>query len=284
MTWRLESDWTWLSFKVCYYQSNVTDRNCLLSLLRLNSLLWFGFWYKLGTTPQLCLCCFCQKRPFSNPYLIQSLPLLFCLHTWLSIQISMPCFLQVKLNLTSIKYVWGTHLLSHIWLFVIPGTVAHHTPMSIGFSRQEYWSGLPFPSPGGLPDPGVEPVSPALAVDSLPLNHLRNICDYLSSVAPSRRSISPRLNCLKLFKVTKLDVSTMQLWMEASQVALVVKIPTCQCRRPKRHGFHSRVGKIPKRRAWQPTPVFLPGESHWTKSLAGYSPQGHIESFMSESI
>ena len=38
-----------------------------------------------------------------------------------------------------------------------------HGPLSIGFSRQEYWSGLPFPSPGYLPDPGIEPVSPALA-------------------------------------------------------------------------------------------------------------------------
>ena len=41
-----------------------------------------------------------------------------------------------------------------------PWTVAHLTPMSMGFSRQEYWSGLPFPSPGDLPDPGMEPMSP----------------------------------------------------------------------------------------------------------------------------
>jgi len=41
--------------------------------------------------------------------------------------------------------------------------------MSIGFYRQEYWSGLPFPSPGDLPDPGIEPASPAWQVDSLPL-------------------------------------------------------------------------------------------------------------------
>ena len=41
-------------------------------------------------------------------------------------------------------------------------------PLSMGFSRQEYWSGLPFPSPGDLPDPGIEPRSPALQADSLP--------------------------------------------------------------------------------------------------------------------
>ena len=43
-----------------------------------------------------------------------------------------------------------------------PWTVAHQVPLSIGFSRQEYWSGLPFPSPGDLPEPGIEPASPAL--------------------------------------------------------------------------------------------------------------------------
>ena len=46
--------------------------------------------------------------------------------------------------------------------------------------------------------------------------------------------------------------------------------PTCQCRRHKTHGFHPRVGKIPWRRAWQSMPVFLPGESHGQRSLAGY--------------
>ena len=47
--------------------------------------------------------------------------------------------------------------------FATPWTVAHQAPLSTGFPRQEYWSGLPFPSPGDLPDPGIEPMSPALA-------------------------------------------------------------------------------------------------------------------------
>ena len=50
------------------------------------------------------------------------------------------------------------------------------------------------------------------------------------------------------------------------------KEPTCQCRRQKRHGFDPWVGKIPWRRAWQPSPVFLPGESRGQRSLAGYNP------------
>ena len=52
--------------------------------------------------------------------------------------------------------------LSHVRLFATPWTVACQAPPSMGFSRQEYWSGLPFPSPGDLPDPGIEPGSPAL--------------------------------------------------------------------------------------------------------------------------
>ena len=53
-------------------------------------------------------------------------------------------------------------------LFVIPWTVAHQAPLSMEFSMQEYWSGLPFPSPGDLSDPVVEPVSPTWQADSLP--------------------------------------------------------------------------------------------------------------------
>ena len=60
------------------------------------------------------------------------------------------------------------HTLSCVQLFAIPWTVACQTPLSKRFPRQEYWSGLPFPSPGDLPDPGIEPTFPALAVDSSP--------------------------------------------------------------------------------------------------------------------
>ena len=56
---------------------------------------------------------------------------------------------------------------SRVWLFVTPWTVARQAPPPMGFSRQEYRSGLPFPSPGDLPDPGIEPTSPALQVDAL---------------------------------------------------------------------------------------------------------------------
>ena len=60
--------------------------------------------------------------------------------------------------------------------FATPWTVARQAPLSVEFSRQEYWSGLPFPSPGDLPDPGIKPASPALQVDSLLLSHQESPC------------------------------------------------------------------------------------------------------------
>ena len=57
--------------------------------------------------------------------------------------------------------------LSRVQLFATPWTVAYHAPPSMGFSRQEYWSGGPFPSPQDLPHPGIKPRSPALQADSL---------------------------------------------------------------------------------------------------------------------
>ena len=57
--------------------------------------------------------------------------------------------------------------LSRVRLFDTPWTVAYQAPPTMGFSRQEYWSGLPFPSPGDLPNPGIEPGSPTLEADAL---------------------------------------------------------------------------------------------------------------------
>ena len=59
-------------------------------------------------------------------------------------------------------------LLSHVWLFATPWTVARQAPLSMGFSRQEDWSGFPCPPPGDLPNPGMELRSPTLQEDSLP--------------------------------------------------------------------------------------------------------------------
>ena len=81
----------------------------------------------------------CKTGAFSNSY------------TWIT--------LKMKVKMKS---------LSRVWLFATPCTIAYQAPLSMGFSRQEYWSRLPFPSPGHLPNPGTEPRSPTLQADTLP--------------------------------------------------------------------------------------------------------------------
>ena len=69
-----------------------------------------------------------------------------------------------KLQMLSVK----VKSLSRVQLFATPWTAAYQAPPSMGFSWQEYWSGLPFPSPGDVPNPGIEPRSPTLKADALP--------------------------------------------------------------------------------------------------------------------
>ena len=71
--------------------------------------------------------------------------------------------------------VVNAQLLSCVQLFATPWAIVSQAPLAMGFSRQEYWSGLPCPPPGDLPDPGIKPSSPAFSAlqeDSLPLSHL----------------------------------------------------------------------------------------------------------------
>ena len=68
-------------------------------------------------------------------------------------------------------YLW-VYMLSHVWLFATPLTIAHQSPLSMGFFRWEYCSGLSFPIPGDLPEPRVEPVSPIFSGRFFTLRHL----------------------------------------------------------------------------------------------------------------
>ena len=72
-----------------------------------------------------------------------------------------------KMFVSSYLWVRVCYSLSHVLLFATPWTVSHQAPLSMKFSRKEYWSELPFPSPGDLPDPGIKLWSPALQADSL---------------------------------------------------------------------------------------------------------------------
>ena len=89
--------------------------------------------------------------------------------------------------------------LSRVRLFATPWTVAHQAPLSMGFSRQESWSGLPFPSPGDLPDTGIEPRSPALQADALTSEPPGN---FLGSVYFGQLEVD-RLQNFSVFNVNK---------------------------------------------------------------------------------
>ena len=90
----------------------------------------------------------------------QSWPMSLCLgalNAWF-LAISLPCP-QKQRQLDSWHLQGSLRVGCHVWFFAAPWTIAHQAPLSLGFSRQEHWSGLPFPSPGHLPDPRIEPVS-----------------------------------------------------------------------------------------------------------------------------
>ena len=88
----------------------------------------------------------------------------------MSIELVMLFLWTNRLAIWSLVPLFGAHVhsLSRVQLFVTPWTVAHQSSLSMGFPRQECWSGLPFPSPGDLPDPGIKPAFSALQADSLP--------------------------------------------------------------------------------------------------------------------
>ena len=104
-----------------------------------------------------------------------------------TVPIVSPCiFHEVMVPDAMILAYLPYQLLTRVLLLAVPCTIAQQAPLSMGFSRQQYWSGLPFPSMGDLPHPGIEPGSPALQVDSLP-TELFNTFDKSSYQAGSWR-------------------------------------------------------------------------------------------------
>ena len=145
--------------------------------------------------------------------------------------------------------------LSCVQLFATPWT-----RQSMEFSRQEYWSGLPFPSPGDLPNPGIKPRSPALLEGSLPAeppgqpkNTRVGGLSLLQQIFPAQESHWGLLHCSQEQFFTSWDT----------------REPPCQCEGHKRCRFYPWLGRIFWRKKWQPTPVFLPGKFHGQRSLVG---------------
>ena len=142
--------------------------------------------------------------------------------------------------------------LSHVWLFATPWTVARQAPLSTGFPRQEYWSGLPCPPPGDLPDPGIEPASPAAAGGFF----TRAACGNPTASVHSANTFLPRTFISYPWKHVELNTCSCLCgppWrLSWERICL-------QCRRP---GFKAWVGKIPWRRERLPTAAFWPGDVH----------------------
>ena len=129
------------------------------------------------------------------------------------------------------------------------------------FSRPDYWSGWLFPSPGDLPNPGVEPRSPTLEADSLPAEP---------------QGVSPAIDVYKI--ISRSAVLCELGHTESYSSGLREKLDLLHCyfsngsSDSKESTFHPWVRKIPWHREWLPTPVFLPGKSLGQRSQAGYSP------------
>ena len=195
--------------------------------------------------------------------------------------------------------------LSCFQLFATPWIVVYQGPPSMGFPRQEFWSGLPFPSPGYLPNPGIEPRSPAgwcftiwatreevrLSQSSwggsslLPWPQVDVGGRGLFGGFTAMKDIS-----LKFFVISKwgcVHRDRNQVRKCLSHNFNLLSFPGASDGKESaysagRPGFDPLSRKIPWRREWIPTPVFLPGESHGKGKLVGYNPWGWKDSDMTE--
>ena len=114
-------------------------------------------------------------RQWVQPFILASSVAFFCLGVscvLLTSKREKPACHNLFERLEGLPWLWlrvhlavcvCTQSLSHVQLFATPWTIAHQAPLFVGFSRQEYWSGLSFPLPGDLPNPGINPMFPALA-------------------------------------------------------------------------------------------------------------------------
>ena len=130
-----------------------------------------AFWWNvcLCFLPILWLnCCCCITIEFVCFFLKSSFSKPFQVHSKFEQKIHVPIYAQPPLLSTLPTWKWKCWSLSHVQLFTTPWIIAHQASLSLELSRQEYWSGLLFPSPGDLPNPGIKLTSPTLQADSSP--------------------------------------------------------------------------------------------------------------------
>ena len=118
--------------------------------------------------------------------------------------------------------------LSCVRLFLTPQTIAHQAPLSMGFFRQEYWSGLPFPFPGELPDPGIKPGSPVIWADALQSEPPGKPLYALSIII--KISYAHKTQDLKIFGFINWLFNKYCAWVETSWVTLIfIKLDSIGC-------------------------------------------------------
>ena len=164
------------------------------------------------------------------------------------------CFKCLWKCFENCKILYGGGLVVRSCLILVTPPMDFSPPDSSVYeiSRQEYRSGLQFPSPGDLPDPGIKSRLPALQVDSL------------LTESPGKSPGKKLYRNMILFRISFI------WWLFSDKPYLFLKVKIClQGRWPV---FNSWVGKIPWGREWLHTPVFLPTEFHGQESLACYNP------------
>ena len=177
---------------------------------------------------------------------------------------------SVALNIFWYNYVCVTrwHILnehgvlscfSHFWLCATPWTVAHKAPQPTGFSKQEYWSVLPFPTSGDILDPGIEP-------------------EYLTSSALSGRLFITSTSTVPFNFQKSYDIALLFFsfsWWRS-------KISACQSKRHNRCSFWSLDKEDLQEKKMTTQSIFLPGKSHGQRNLVSYSSWCHKESDTTE--
>ena len=218
---------------------------------------------------------------------------------------------SILCHFTKCVYLYEVKLLSRVRLFVTPWTIAHQVPPFMKISWQEYWSGLPFPSPGVLPDPGIKPGSPALQADAfmskpprkpvymykyaLSLNiHLYSRWNIVFWTICDLFPFHPKYSCKS--KDSIFSCMYVCVYGEGNGTPLQYtcwKIPWTEEPGRLQSMGSLRVGHdwvtslslftfMHWRRKWQSTPVFLPGESQGRGSLVGCRLRDHTESDTTE--
>ena len=138
-----------------------------------DSALWSLLWLSQGSRPPVISELLVSRSCLHHGAVPQRSPLPCSTDAWdhgavlLTQHVLMHRLLSSPSYVFSLSFTWSeVKSLSRVWLFATPWTAARQAPLFMGFSRQEYWSGLPFPSPGDFPNPGIKPGSPALQADA----------------------------------------------------------------------------------------------------------------------